>query len=201
MVQAIVVWPEREVVAVFTGRGTDVRGDIAPLLVAALKSDDALPANPDGYARLEEAIANAKEPPEAQAVPELPPLAEEVSGRTYRLEANQFDVRCVSLRFDSPEDVLFNLSVGEGVFELPVGMDGVPRFSESGPTGIPVGVTGAWTAPTIFEMAYDEVAGPNHLRIRADFELDAESLTLLFTDPAEHFAPQLVPGRAVDSCE
>ncbi len=138
--QAIVIWPARDVVAVFSGRGIDMRGDVAPLLAAALKSDDALPANPEAYERLENAIANAKEPPEAQAVPELPPLAQEVSGRIYGLEANQFDVRCISLRFDSPEEVVFSLSVGEGAFELPVGMDGVPRFSQSGPTGVPVGI-------------------------------------------------------------
>lgn len=69
--------------------------------------------------------------------------------QVYRLEANQFDVRCVSLRFDSPSDVWFLLTVGSGEFDLPVGMDGVPRFSESGPTGIPVGVTGAWTAQVV----------------------------------------------------
>jgi len=83
---------------------------------------------------------------------------------------------------------------------LPVGMDGVPRFSESGPTGIPVGVTGQWTAPIVFEMAYDEVAGPNHLHIRGDFGSDADSVTLLFTDPAGQFLPQVVPSTASLSC-
>ena len=199
--QAIVAWPDKDVVAVFTGRGIDVRGDIAPVLAAALKSDDALPSNPDAYARLQAAIERAKEAPEAQPVPDLPPIAEEVSGKIYRLDSNQFDVRCVSLRFDSPSEVVFTLSVGEGSFELPVGMDGVPRFSESGPTGIPVGVTGRWSASSVFEMAYDEVAGPNHLRIRADFPPSAESLTLLFTDPAGHFAPQVVPGSETSTCE
>jgi hypothetical protein len=119
--QAIVVWPEKNVVAVFTGRGIDMRGDIAPLLAAALKSDEALPSNAEAYARLRTEIERAKEAPEAQPVPDLPPIAEEVSGKTHGLESNQFDVRCVSLRFDSPSEVAFTLSVGEGSFELPVG--------------------------------------------------------------------------------
>ncbi len=199
--QAIVIWPARDLVAVFTGRGIDVRGEIAPLLAAALKSDDALPANKEGHARLQDALAKAKEAPEASAVPELPSLAQRISGMTYRIESNQFDVRCVALRFDSAEEVTFTLELGDGAFELPVGMDGVPRFSQSGPTGIPVGVSGAWTAATVFEMAYDEIAGPNHLLIRAEFETDAERLTLLFTDPAGHFAPQLVAGQAAESCQ
>ena len=60
--------------------------------------------------------------------------------------------------------------------------------------------TGRWTAPIVFEMAYDEVAGPNHLHIRGDFGSDADSVTLLFTDPAGHFLPQVVPGTASLSC-
>lgn len=39
--QAMIVWPDKDVVAVFTGRGLDVRGDIAPLLaVGRLPSAD-----------------------------------------------------------------------------------------------------------------------------------------------------------------
>ena len=199
--QAIIVWPDTNIIAVFTGRGIDVRNDIAPLLAAAMKSDDALTPNPGAQARLEAAIAKAKEPPAAQPIPDLPPMAGKVSGNVYRLEPNQFDVQCISLDFRSPADVVFTLTVSEGTFDLPVGMDGVPRVSESGPTGIPVGVTGEWTAPIVFEMAYDEVAGPdNHLRIRGDFPSDAQSVTLIFSDPAGQFPPQVVPGLAVTSC-
>jgi hypothetical protein len=170
-------------------------------LAAALRSDEALDPNAEAYARLTSAIEKATEPPPAQPVQDLPPMAATVSGKIYRLEPNQFDVRCISLRFDSPADVMFTLTVGEGSFDLPVGMDGVPRFSESGPTGIPVGVTGEWTAPAVFEMAYDEVAGPNHLRIRGEFPPDGEGVTLLFTDPAGGFPTQIIPGSAARTCD
>lgn len=199
--QAIMVWPDKDVVAVFTGRGIDVRSDIAPLLAAALQSDEALEPNAEGFARLTQAIEEATKPPPAKPVPDLPPMAAAVSGKIYRLEPNQFDVRCISLLFESPSDVMFTLTVGEGSFELPVGMDGVPQFSESGPTGIPVGVTGEWTAPLVFEMSYDEVAGLNHLQIRGDFPPDADSVTLSFADPAGAFPPQVVPAAAAPSCK
>jgi hypothetical protein len=127
--QAIIVWPDTKIVAVFTGRGIDVRNDIAPLLAAAIKSNDALTPNPEAHARLEAAIAKAKEPPPAKPIPDLPPMAAEVSGKVYRLEPNQFDLRCISIDFRSSADVVFTLSVGEGTFVLPGGMDGVPRFS------------------------------------------------------------------------
>jgi hypothetical protein len=198
--QAIIVWPDKDVVAVFTGRGLDVRGEVAPLLVAGLKSDSALEANPEAFVRLNEALGNATEPPPAKPVPALPPLATEISGKVYRLDENPFGVRCISLRFDTPSEVWFDLTLGSDAFELPVGMDGVPRFSETGPTGIAIGVLGQWTDPTVFSMEYDELGGPNHLRIRGDFGASPESVELEFTDPGEYFPPQLVQGASAPSC-
>ena len=198
--QGIIVWPDKDVVAVFTGRGVDVRGDVALLLAAALQSDTQLDPNPAGVAQLKAALGNAIEPPQPKPVPPLPSMATEVSGKVYRLEPNQFDVKCISFRFDSPSDVSFELSVESGTFDLPVGMDGVPRFSESGPTGIPVGVLGEWTEPTLFAMNYDEVSGPNHLQILGSFADGAESVLLEFTDPGEYFPAQTVPASSVANC-
>jgi CubicO group peptidase (beta-lactamase class C family) len=198
--QGIIVWPEKDVVAVFTGRGVDVRGEVALELATALHSDMPLPPNPEGVARLETALRSATEPPAPTPIPPLPPIAAEVSGKVYRLDANQFDVKCISFRFDSAADVSFELSVTEGTFDLPIGMDGVPRFVESGPTGAPVGAIGEWTDPTLFAVDYDEVTGPNHLRIEGRFAGDAQSVVLEFTDPGEYFPPQNVPASAVASC-
>ena len=198
--QAIIVWPAKDVVAVFTGRGVDVLGDIAPLLVAALQSDTALDPNPTAYARLNAAIEDATEPPTALPVPPLPPMANEVSGKVYRLDPNELDVKCISLRFDSPSEVWFDLTLDSGAFDLPVGMDGVPRFSESGPTGIPLGILGAWTTPSVFSMAYDEVGGSIHLRIQGAFDASAESVQLEFSDPGEYRPTQTVQAVSVPAC-
>ena len=100
------------VVAVFTGRGVDATGEVALALAAALKGDEPLPPNREGNARLNTAIQEASEPPPVQPVAPLPPMAEEVSGKDYRLEPNQFDVKCIALRFDSPSEVCFDLSLG-----------------------------------------------------------------------------------------
>jgi CubicO group peptidase (beta-lactamase class C family) len=198
--QTLIVWPEKNLVAVLTGRGVDATGEVALALAAALKGDEALPPNREGNARLNAAIQEALKPPPVQPIAPLPPMAEEVSGKVYRLEPNQFDVKCIALHFDSASEVRFDLSLGSGDFELPVGMDGVPRFSESGPTGIPVGVLGQWSEPSVFSMRYDEIAGPNHLRIRGDFGDSAETVELEFTDPGGYFPAQTVLGSAVPSC-
>ena len=198
--QGIIVWPEKNVVAVFTGRGVDVRGPVALELAAALHSDMPLAPNPDGVARLARALRSAAEPPAAEPASPLPLIASEVSGTVYRLDANPFDVKCISFRFDSPEDVSFELTVPEGAFDLPIGMDGVPRFTENGPTGAPVGALGEWTEPTVLVVDYDEVTGPNHLRIVGRFAEGAQSVVLEFTDPGEYFPPQTVPASAVATC-
>jgi CubicO group peptidase (beta-lactamase class C family) len=201
--QAIFVWPDTKVTAVFTGRGVDVLEGVAPLVAAALRSDAALDPNPEAYARLNTAIRNATEPPTAKPVPALPPMATEISGKVYRLDANQLDVECISLSFDSPSEVGLELTlggVGSGVYDLPVGMDGVPRFTEDWPTGIPVGVLGEWSEPTVFSMSIDEVAGTKHLRIRGDFADGPESVELVFTDAADSFPAQTVQGSSVASC-
>ena len=198
--QAIIVWPDKEVVVVFTGRGVDVRGEVGPRLAAALKSDRALDANPEAEARLRQAVERALEPPAPRAIPKPPPTAAEVSGTVYGLEANPFGLRCASLRFGSASDVTFFATVGERTFELPVGMDGVPRFSETGPTGMPIGLTGRWTGPRVFELSYDEVAGPNHLLIQVDFTSDGTRAVLRFIDPTGHFRAQSLVGSAASKC-
>jgi hypothetical protein len=130
-------------------------------------------------------------------------MATEVSGKVYRLEPNLLDVQCISLRFDSPSEVRLELTlggVGSGVYDLPVGMDGVPRFSESWPTGIPVGILGEWSEPSVFSMHIDEVAGTKQLRIRGDFGGSAESVELEFADANESFPRQTVQGSSVAGC-
>jgi CubicO group peptidase (beta-lactamase class C family) len=198
--QAIIVWPDKDVVAVFTGRGVDVLADVAPRVAAALQSDAALDPNPEAYARLNTAIEDATEPPAAKPIPPLPPMAGEVSGKVYRLEPNSFDVQCISLRFNSPSEVWFDLTLDSGAFTLPVGMDGVPRFLATGPTGSPVGVLGEWTEPSVFSMDYDEVGGSIHLRIVGDFADSPESVQLEFSDLRGSLPTQTIPASSVATC-
>lgn len=191
--QAIFVWPENELVVVFTGRGVDVRGDIVPLLLATLKSENSIAPNPDGNARLDAAIARALQPPPAQPVPDLPSAADAMSNKLYRLDDNPFDTRCVLLRFDSESDVAaFEQTTPSGTFEMQIGMDGVPRFSDDSLTGFPIGLLGEWVRPDVFLLLYDKVAsGTNHLRIQVSVGEGADTIEVEFSDPAESFPTSL----------
>lgn len=199
--QAIVVWPENELVIVFTGRGVDMRGDIIPLLVAALEPEGPTEPNPEGNARLNAAIAQALEPPAARELPELPDAAKAMSNKLYLLEDNPFDTRCVSLGFVSGSEVAaFELTTSTGTFRMQVGMDGVPRFSEDSPTDFPIGLLGEWVSPDVFVLLYDEVAGTNHLRIQVRVGEGADSVEVEFSDRVGSFPTTAVQGTHAESC-
>ena len=195
--QGITVWPQKDIVLAFTGRGGYAVSELAPRLAAAIKSDEAIPTNPEACARLNAAVRRATEPPQAQHVPPLPPMAAKVSGKVYQLEKNQLGLQRISLSFNSAADVKFELTRRDQVYEFPVGMDGVARFSETGPTGISVGIVGAWSAPYVFSMQYDEIAGPNHLRIQGVFAENALDVEVELIPLDEGIPSQVVQGRAM----
>jgi CubicO group peptidase (beta-lactamase class C family) len=203
--QDIVVQPYRDLVVVATA-GFDIGQWWASELMGALQPETPLPPNPDAYQRLLTAIDNATLPPEPiDPVPALPPIAEEVSGTLYRLEDNRFGVLCYATHFDSatPSEARVELTLAnpDGTIEafvLPVGLDGVPRFSEEEVRGFQVGMSGQWTSPTNLFMSYDPVAGVEHLSIDAEFENDTRDVTIDFVDRTRYFKPQTVVGHRVD---
>lgn len=82
----------------------DVRGEVAPLLAAALE--------------------HVTTP---QPIPELPPRAAEKSGNAYALQSYQLDLDCASLRFDAQQDMSVRTVGSSGRLNMPVGMDAVPN--------------------------------------------------------------------------
>src|SRR4030095_2301253 len=79
--QRINIWPEKELVIVFTGGGFEP-GELAGFIIKSLKTDAPLPANPDSIDRLRTKLASAKEAPPTAAVPELPEIAAHISGKS-----------------------------------------------------------------------------------------------------------------------
>lgn len=176
--QYISVWPEKDIVVVMTGGHYD-RGVLGPILVSALKSDRALPENPDGWARLQATAREVSLPPDPIPVPPLPETAGRISGKVYRLDPNPLGVKSVSLRFGERGDARFTVSLSassysesEGRFDLPVGLDGVYRVSGAGPSGVPVALKGRWKTDNEFLLHYNEVARNASLLISMTFDGD-----------------------------
>ena len=87
--QLIAVFPDVDVVAVVTAHKFVPFGDVIRGVSGAVKSELALPPNPNGAERLATAIKDvAVEKP--TAVSPVPEIASVISGKTYKFPANVF---------------------------------------------------------------------------------------------------------------
>jgi CubicO group peptidase (beta-lactamase class C family) len=175
--QIMTVAPGLDIVAVFTG-GFYEREQLAPLLLAAVKSDGPLPENPTGRAQLERSLAAAALAPQSLLVPPLPARARAISGQTYRFGTNPLGLETFALHFDRPDEATFTLVSRAGRFVMQVGLDAVYRFSEGSPSGLAAGLKGTWRSEHEFVLRYDEIAGPNNFILHLDFEDDRINVRL-----------------------
>ena len=107
-------------------------------------------------------MAAASLPPEPKPVPALPATARNVSGKNYRLDPNPLGIETVAVRFGGTSEAAMRFVRKGTAFEMPVGLDGVPRVSKNSPTSIPVALKGAWKGDDTFAIEYVETAGPNN---------------------------------------
>jgi CubicO group peptidase (beta-lactamase class C family) len=192
--QRISVVPAKNLVVVFTG-GEFEPGDIGQFIARAIKSNRALPENSAGAARLATAVRAATEPPAARPVTTAPTQAKVISGRTYALDANPFDLRSFSLTFSGGATAQLQFELVDRLDRpRPVGLDGVPRISPEGRFGLPVAVSGAWESDGTFVLDYDEVGNINNRRFRLTFVDKGASVEL--TDRSEPLVTGRYRGRA-----
>lgn len=179
--QLITVVPEKNLIVVTTGGGFDM-DEIAPFLVAALKSDQPLPENPVAYERLQEKIYAVAEPPEPEPVKPLPEMAKKIEGKTYVLDSNPLDLQTLALTFDEEKgEALLRVGLPENqTLEFLLGLDNVSRFSP-GDYGLPAAGKGSWESDNVFVAYVDEVANVNHYKVTHTFQDD--QLTILLQDP------------------
>jgi CubicO group peptidase (beta-lactamase class C family) len=192
--QRISVCPEKNLVAVLTGGGFEP-GDFKSFIDAALKSDHPLSPNPGAYARLEDAVRSAANPPAPAAVPPMPMLAREISGKTYRLGQNSLGLQTVCLHFDKTKVATLEITLPEGHFVLPVGLDGVYRFANRAPGNNPAALKGLWESENRFALSFNTVSGINTYRMKMTFLKDSLELSL---DEATGLLREKTEGRAAD---
>jgi CubicO group peptidase (beta-lactamase class C family) len=170
--QLIYVLPDWNMILVTTGGGFQM-DEIAPWLVASM-SDFAEPLeeNPRGLAKLEAAVEAVAAPPERTEVAPLPDLARQITGSLYALEPNPSTLESVSFEFDSSSVAVFHFTAaGSPMFTVPVGLDGVYRFSP-GPDGRPTAFRGGWLDPQTFFLEYDGITNNDHSMFQFRFEGD-----------------------------
>lgn len=174
--QRISVTPDKNVVVVFTG-GTFEPGDIGSFILRAIQSDQPLPENPSAAARLATAVEDAATSP--QPVSFMSPLASTVSGKRYTLAENPLDLKSFVLTFAGDEAAQFQIELGDRSDPpRPVGLDGVPRVSSDGKSGLPVAVSGRWESDRTFVVDYNEIGNINRYRFRLGFSGDEVEVQL-----------------------
>lgn len=170
--QRLIVWPAKDIVIVFTGGGFDP-GPLAPLLLRALKSNAALPAQPEAYQRLLARVARAALPrPEVMTLQPLPARAATVSGIEYALEANPLGVRRLRLQFFNEMLAEVRVERQDGGLLVPVGLDGAYRLGVDPASHELVAGRGRWTGPDEFVLEIDMIARINHFTVVQRFDGD-----------------------------
>jgi CubicO group peptidase (beta-lactamase class C family) len=171
--QRVGVFPSLGLVAVTVGGGIDP-GHVLDLLGTALVSPgEALPENPEGLRALEAVIEAARQPPPAGLVAPLPPLAAEISGRTWRFHPNPLGIETLRVTFDGTDDAGIAITFAGGMppIEGRMGLDGVLR-TFPGEDGVTAGMRGAWVSESEFRAEYDGIAQIDAFDLALHFEGD-----------------------------
>jgi CubicO group peptidase (beta-lactamase class C family) len=180
--QYIKVSPDRNLVVVLTGGGgmTGVVDEmLSSYVFPAAKSDEPLPASPDGVASLEYLTQSVATPPPAEPmdVLPLPETAHKASGKTYLLDANPFGLLSITLTFSEPDEALLRITstgamtLGDTEYEWLIGLDNVERFSP-GAFDIPVAGKGSWETDSYFSAQIDETGSFHTWQLGLHFEGD-----------------------------
>jgi CubicO group peptidase (beta-lactamase class C family) len=178
--QRITVIPQLNLVVVFTGGGFEP-ADAGRFIASALRSNRPIPEDPAGYSILQEKIAAAARPPAAQRVPELPPIAREISGKQYALDKNGLGLLSIGFIFKGGDTALLELNLEDRRESHHAGLDGVYRVSRQSPTSRPVAVRGGWLSKKEFAFTYNDFTAAEDATVHAVFKRDGISLKV--TDP------------------
>jgi hypothetical protein len=177
--QRINVWPAKDMVLVFTGGGFEP-GDLAKFILKALQSDQSLAPNPKAFAKVQQSLVDALQPPPSpDPLPELPATAARISGKTIKMSKNAFGLSELTLEFDETLEAIAELILQGHHERFGVGLGG-ERFSRATWVDWPVACKGQWIDQNRFLLRIDLVAGINCYDIKLNFsEMPQVSVDLL----------------------
>jgi hypothetical protein len=134
--QLITIFPDLDVVVVTTARAQLRFRDLIDAVSGAVKSESALPPNPNAVEQLAGAIKDAAVEKPA-AVGPTPETASAISGKTYKFPDNDLGLRSITLDLtDARPHFEFELyshnSMTPSVeYDVPIGLDGLYRKGAS----------------------------------------------------------------------
>ncbi len=172
--QFIFVVPSHNMVVVFCGwmKGAD---QIIPIellqsaILPAAQSSAPLPSNPEGLAAVKAQISELAGPArKSEQILTLPPMAADISGKTYRLQGSRYNFNSFSLQFREDEAIL-QLMMGAGDEGCTVGLDGDFRITNTG-GAYDVACKGHWSDDHTFELDWTQVGANQRHVVTFSFE-------------------------------
>ncbi len=146
------VIPARNTVIVTTGGFFNVDRLIRWLAPLLIRADGARPANPDGVAALNEAVANLLHEPEEISSPSTPATAAQVSRRIYVCDENGINLASLSLDFSAPELAVLEMNLNQMDTSWSIGTQGKFHVMPDGQMG-----RGYWQEAQTFVMEIFDV--------------------------------------------
>ncbi len=173
--QSLIVWPDLDMVVVSMAGGN--AGQMAALVRQAVKSDQPLPANPQGNQGLEECVSAARKPPAANEPSAPPSTAAAISGAVYKFPVNASRLDSLSMTFAKSGAARLDLTYYGQPLSFPIGMDGTYRLGPHGPFHMLAGAMGKWNAENEFLLDINFVANINHYTLDIRFDGDQIDVT------------------------
>jgi CubicO group peptidase (beta-lactamase class C family) len=207
--QYMIVMPEQDAVVAITAETSDMQGELDLVwqhLLPAMKPQP-LPRNPQSEAELGQTLSSlALTPPTGQPAS---PLAERISGKTFKLDTNELGLQSASFVFGK-DGCRFRLNDSEHEFPVVCGVGqwqrGVtalpgtpPRLISGGApksgTQSKVAVSGAWVDQNTFQMVFRYYETPHHDAVTCRF--DEGTVQISFMSSLAQMSPTPVDKRAV----
>jgi CubicO group peptidase (beta-lactamase class C family) len=180
--QLITVFPDLDIVAVTTARKFVKLGLLIDSISGAVKSESALPPNPNAAGELADAIKDAAiEKP--TAIGPTPEMASSISGKTYKFPDNDLGLRSFSLDLTGPrphieyELYTHNSLTPSLTYDLPIGLDGfyrkgAPLLSGAPRTGLIPAAKGTWTNGKTFAFDTENLGEGTQIKYVLTFNGD-----------------------------
>jgi CubicO group peptidase (beta-lactamase class C family) len=170
----VFVYPAENLVVTFTATLPFTNDqDLTPLealldqyILPSIKSEQSLPANPDGQAQLEAGIQSLTNPTPTAPQP-LPAIASEISGKSYILAENP--TGWTNLIFTFHEGANEAQVTINGARQAPVGLDSIYRIFAVDDKIFPEALRGSWVSQDTFEVEDIKLGQLSEIFLRIHF--------------------------------
>jgi hypothetical protein len=204
--QFMVIMPDQEAVVAITSQTADMQNELNLVwdhLLPAIK-DTALPADREAQAQLGHELASLALPlPQARTAS---PMADKISGKTFRIEPADAGAQTVSFFFHR-ETCTFTLTDGKGEYAVQCGLgkwlDGEcnmpgtpPKLTVGDLRPCKIAASARWKEDNTFEMIWRYYETPHHDTVTCHFEGNNVTIEFMNSVPGHKETRPVLRGQA-----